>query len=65
MRRLAGNFCVLRAVVEYLRTHEDHNAGSEVLPASAPTVEWKAGSVVEVSWSVMANHGGVSGTVRR
>jgi hypothetical protein len=34
--------------------------GSEVLPASAPTVEWKAGSVVEVSWSVMANHGGVS-----
>ena len=24
--------------------------GSEVLPATTPTVEWKAGSVVEVSW---------------
>lgn len=24
--------------------------GSEVLPATNPTVQWKTGSVVEVSW---------------
>lgn len=32
--------------------------GSEVLPPAPSGTVWKAGSVVEVSWTIEANHGG-------
>jgi hypothetical protein len=37
--------------------HKPGDKGSEVLNTTGTTI-WKAGSVVEVSWSIAANHGG-------
>ena len=32
--------------------------GTEVLPAAPSGVVWKSGDTVEISWAIMANHGG-------
>ena len=39
--------------------------GSETLPKGPASVTWKAGDVVEVAWSVLANHGGGFGAGAR